>query len=120
MLRFCIAAALAPFLFGQMCGSAPGPLPGSEDVDHQQSPGRLAVNDTLRQACAGVGFPPELGLSDQDIQTLLSGVEADRQLGVLKWYEMLLMNEVCEGYPLETQFGCNTCYTAIIDQVYGE
>lgn len=86
----------------------------------QDEPDRLAVTSELRTACSGVGFPPNLGLSDQDIETLLVGVDTDRQAGVTKTQEVLSILPVCEGYPVETQFSCDTCYTAIINQVYAD
>ncbi len=84
---------------GQMCG-----VPAAAD--------RLEVNDHLRSAC----YP--YGMGDLAIDTMISGVEADRLAGWDYSTELALVTGTCSNDP--EPFVCTACATAIIDQVYGK
>ena len=84
---------------GQMCGA-----PAAAD--------RLEVTDHLRSAC----YP--YGMGDLAIDTMISGIEADRLAGWDYSSEMAAFSVTCSNDP--TPFYCTACMTAIIDQVYGK
>ena len=74
---------------------------------------RLAVNDTLRQAC----YP--WGSSDAEIRGLLIELENDRQNGVTRNQVMSVPQTVCTGPFPENNINCWACDLAVIDQIYG-
>jgi hypothetical protein len=92
------SAFLLPLLLGQACGV---PAPAPQD--------RLASNAELRAACSG------LMMSDADIDQFLQLIEARREQGESRLQALQRWNLICAAEPGP---GCDSCYAAMINQVY--
>lgn len=66
---------------------------------------RLESNDELRMSCPG--------MTNSDIETMISLAEGDRQNGWIYADELGVVMATCADYE------CVVCLTAIVDQVYG-
>jgi len=70
-------------------------------------PGRMNANDHLRSLCVGV--------SDAELETALSVVDAYREEGMSRAAALTAGIATCEA-----DMDCLNCWTAIVDQVYGK
>ncbi|MHC4064837.1 MAG: hypothetical protein ACYSUQ_02620 [Planctomycetota bacterium] len=92
-------AVLALFVLVQGCEAGPTVRKRPE------VPLRNVDWPTLRAEC--------YWLSDDEIETELSDIESDRQLGFSRDFEVQRARASCEGDP-----DCVACLTTVIDEVY--
>ena len=92
-MKYLMLGLVAMLATGQGC-----PVPTAPKPDP------LAVNDTLRSACAY--------LNDNEIRTALIAVQTDREGGYTKQQELAIGNSACAN----TQ--CQVCTSAVVEQIY--
>lgn len=95
---------LATLSLGQMCGGPSDAIGGAD--------ARLQSNDNLRQAC--------FVFTDADINAELSRLEYSRNQGTTYDQQVQLNYVGCFDSDKSAQGACMTCFTELVDQVYGK